>query len=315
MNYLFDLLHRFKPAFGKEPKNESVNTLLPPGSESKFLRIWNLVLPLLLGLAAGWFGMVCLEVWLERRNMHSRPAVTAYDFRASAQGDDIDQIAVFLRVNPFGITPMPTPDFVSYVPPPPPIVGSLASAILTGTSPGHMAWMRYQGRLRLILVGSDFYAYTLIEVTALDATFINGESVLKFLTFGSRPDAFQPPQHFPENRFPGEIRPPAPAIGVAGQISRELVDRLLENPFDEMREIRIRPADGDQGLQVEWITGDSIFAQLGVQQGDVIRSINGVVFRNAVDVTNALGSLMGSDQFVVEVVRGGALTLLEYEVR
>ena len=309
MDDLFDLLHRFKSAFEKEPKKESANNASPPGTEGAFFRLWSWLLPLLLGLTAGWFAMVCLEIWLEGHNMRSRPAVTAYDFTAYVLDDGTDNFAVFLRTNPFGVTAMPTPDLMPRYTPQPQIVSSLASAILTGTSPGHMAWMRYQERLRLILVGSQFYSYTLLEVTALDATFINGEYVIKHLIFGSTPLVYQVPQ--PARH----VAPPAPSIGAAGQISRDLVNQLLENPFDELREIRIRPADGDQGLQIEWITGDSIFAQLGVQYGDVIRSVNGIAFRNVMDVTNSLNSLMESDQFVVEVMRGGVPVLLQYVVR
>jgi type II secretory pathway component PulC len=94
-----------------------------------------------------------------------------------------------------------------------------------------------------------------------------------------------------------------------------MVNQLLENPFDELRNIRIRPAENEQGLQVEWINSSSILAQLGVNEGDIVQGVNGIVFRNAMDISNSLNSLMASDQFAVEVLRNGAPTLLQYEVR
>jgi len=293
---------------------KSVNNFSQSGPESTFFRLWNWALPLLLGLAAGWFAMVCLEIWLEGRNLHSRPITTTYDFTPHAPEAGIDKMEAFLRANPFGVTPMPIPGIVPEFVPAVQTVESLASAILTGTSPGHMAWMRHRERLRLILIGSQFYSYTLVEVTHVDATFINGDHVVKHLIFGNR--QAQPPQHFqPSTAAPSEIMHSDPMVSTTGQISRELVNQLLENPFDELREIRLRPSDDGQGLQVEWITGDSILAQLGVQQGDIVRSINGIVFLNAMDIVNSLNSLMDSDQFIVEMTRHGAPTLLQYVVR
>jgi type II secretory pathway component PulC len=90
---------------------------------------------------------------------------------------------------------------------------------------------------------------------------------------------------------------------------------LLENPFDELKNIRLRPADEGLGLKVEWINSDSVFAQLGVQEDDVFQGVNGIAFRNAMDLNNAMSSLIASDQFVVDVVRDGVPTLLHYEVR
>jgi len=312
MDDLFDLLHRFKSAFEKKPQNEPVSDFPPSGAEGKFFRLWNWILPLLLGLTAGWFAMICLEIWLEGRNLHSRPAVVASSFAFHAQAPETDKIAVFLRTNPFGVTPMPVPDIEPYIPPPP-IVSSMESVVLTGTSPGHMAWMRYQERLRLILIGNQFYSYTLVEVTYLDATFINGENLVKHLIFGNRQVA--PSQRLPRATPPGEGMIFDHIAGATGQISRELVNQMLENPFDELRKIRFRPASAGYGLQVEWITDYSVLAQLGVQEGDVIRAINGIVFHNAMDVVNSLHSLMESDQFVIEVTRSGAPALLQYVVR
>ena len=47
----------------------------------------------------------------------------------------------------------------------------------------------------------------------------------------------------------------------------------------------------------------------------MIRSINGIAFRNMMDITNSVSSLMNSDRFDVEVMRNGAHTSLQYVVR
>ena len=47
----------------------------------------------------------------------------------------------------------------------------------------------------------------------------------------------------------------------------------------------------------------------------MIQGVNGVAFDSAMDINNALNSLMTGDHFAVEVKRNGALTVLHYEVR
>ena len=277
----------------------------------------------MLGLTVGWFSMTCLEVWLDGLNGRSRPVGAAASPGDSAQDIDSGNMTVFLRANPFKVTPMTIPDIVesaSDYDAPPPIIGSLATAILKGTSPGYMAWMEDQGTLRLVMVGDSFDVYTLEEVTYLDATFVKDEDrVVKEIIFkpGSSV-ASLPAGRLPEARTAGVVGgvvPPDPSSGTLGAIDRDMVNQLLENPFDELRKVRLRPADNEQGLQIQWINRDSILAQLGVEKDDVIRAINGIAFRNAMDISNSLSSLMGSDQFVVEVMRNGTPTSLQYVVR
>ena len=78
--------------------------------------------------------------------------------------------------------------------------------------------------------------------------------------------------------------------------------------------IRFRPKDGDTGLEIQWIQDDSILRQLGVQKGDVIKSVNGIPFTNMGDIANSINSLMNSERFDVEVTREGKPTALRYVV-
>ena len=322
-NLYGQLTLRLKSVFDKKPNNKSLQSHPPPGLESKYFRLWNWALPLLLGLTVGWLGMVCLEIWLEGRNVRVRPAIVDAP-AVYLQDNGTNNFAAFLRTNPFGITPRPTSYTVPIYIPQIQIVNALDSAILTGTSPGHMAWMTtYQGALRLVPVGGQFDAYTLVDVTRLNATFANGDDrVVKTLFFGLQPAPSQAIQRFSEAgtqnidlaTLPAPATP-APIIGTSGQISRALLNSLLENPFGVSEEIHLRPADGGQGLYVVWVTADSVFAMLGVQQGDVLSAINGITFRNAMDIINSLDLLIHNDQFVVEVKRDGVAILLRYAVR
>jgi type II secretory pathway component PulC len=306
-----------------EPEPELSPELSPEPGGGLF-RLWSWGLPLLLGCSLGWFGTVCLEVWLNGVNAAGRPVTASAGMTEPGLEPDAASMAAFLRANPFKVTPMAVPEFsgtdaLESGDAAVPIVGSLATALLKGTSPGFVAWMEDQGKLRLVLVGESFDVYTLEEVTYTDATFIKDDNrVVKELIYGgpSTPVSVPAPG-LPDARTAdaGPVVAPDPGSNKPGEISRNMVNQLLENPFDELKKIRLRPSENEQGLQIQWINKDSILAQLGVQKDDVIRAINGIPFRNVMDISNSLSSLMASDQFVVEVTRGGASTSLQYVVR
>jgi len=235
-------------------------------AEGNFFRLWNWFLPLLLGLTAGWFGMVCLEIWLDGQNLHSRPPVIESSLTPRAQdtgaGSGV-KFDAFLRANPFGVTPMREYSLAqSYIP-------------------------------------SE-------DTTSLSINQLIGS-------------------------------------GVCG----------------DPRRIHVYTAANNQGIRVEWISDDDVFAQIGVQQGDIVRSIDGIylsdelaaLWRNLVevppfmDLRSAIGMLRGEsqsmdirghtrwsqsscdirvenlsrlsrlinfDQIVVEVLRDGVPILLRY---
>jgi len=313
---------------GKKSKTKPVgNAAVSSDSDEKVFRLWSWSLPLLFGLTAGWFGMACFEVWLEGLNGRYRPVAMASSLVASDKEADSDNLAAFLRVNPFKVTPMPNPDddFVEADDdlPHPQVLGALDTAVLKGTSPGILAWMENQGALKLVMVGSSFDAYTLADVTYMDATFVrDDDQVVKEISYsrdGATVASLPPPQSLPVIRSAApeydQVVPSDPSTGMTGSINRDMVNSLLENPFEELRKVRIRPAEEGEGLKVEWIAHDSILSKLGVQRNDVVLAVNGIAFRNAMDISNSLSSMMDSDQFNVDVVRNGAPTSLQYVVR
>jgi type II secretory pathway component PulC len=233
-------------------------------------------------------------------------------------------MTAFLNSNPFKITPMVLPDLDATEEKeeedvPPPITGSLATAVVRWTMPDTGVVLEDQGKQHVILLDKSFDVYTLEEVTYRQAVFFKGEErVVKDLNYSKPGTATVPVAPLPTARVAGlgqQVTAADPTKGAGGEISREIINRLMENPFEELRNVRIRPAEGEQGLQVQWINRDSILAQLGVQRGDVIRSINGIRFQNMMDITNSMSSLMNNDRFDVEILRNGANTSLQYAVR
>ncbi|MDR1649880.1 MAG: hypothetical protein LBR71_06425 [Synergistaceae bacterium] len=299
-----------------------------PRAEGRLFRIWSGLLPLLLGLVFGWLCMVSLEVWLNGYNRRARPAVMASVFSGAADNIETMNMSAFLTANPFKVSPMPVPDEASEGTPsadvPVPIVGSLATAVLRGTLPGFAAWMEDEGKQRLVLVGDSFDVYTLEEVVYTEAVFVkDDEHVVKELRYSKQAPASRAAAPSPRaNESAGaaadagqQVVAADPKTGDEGVIAQTLISSLMENPFDELKKVRLRPASDEKGLQIQWINRDSILSQLGIQKNDVVTSINGIPLQNMMDITNSLSSLMNSERFDVVVTRGGASTSLRYVVR
>ncbi|MDR1379303.1 MAG: hypothetical protein LBJ36_09685 [Synergistaceae bacterium] len=291
-----------------------------------YYRLWTWALPALIGLVLGWFGMVCLGVWLDGANRSNRPLSASSAAFAAAQDSDMSNMTAFLNSNPFKVTPMVLPDLEAMEEEkeenaPPPITGSLATAVVRWTMPGTGVLLEDQGKQHMILLRESFDVYRLEEVTYRQAIFLKGEErVVKDLSYSKEGLAALPAPSLTTVRsakgnLGQQVLAADPTKGVNGEINRDMVNRLMENPFEELRNVRIRPAEGEQGLQVQWINRDSILAQLGVQRGDVIRSINGIRFQNMMDITNSMSSLMNNDRFDVEILRNGTNTSLRYAVR
>lgn len=291
----------------------------------RLYKIWSWTLPLLTGLVFGWFGMVSLGAWLDGSIRQQRPvALSPVASNPNAEAEMMN-MNVFLATNPFRVTPMPVPDPLSLDSPEgEPVVhitGDLATAILRWPMPGIGAMIESQGKQHLILINESFDVYTLESVNYLRAIFRKGDErvtkdfVLNPAAVAAATTTARVANAGSATNSTANQVSAAEAGGKEGVISAGLVQQLMENPFDELKNVRLRPKEGEQGLQIQWINKDSILSQLGVQKGDVIRSINGIPFRNMADITNSMNSLMNSDRFDVEVVRDGKPSSLKYVIR
>lgn len=104
---------------------------------------------------------------------------------------------------------------------------------------------------------------------------------------------------------PGEGRAaPSPARS----LSRQVVDRLLTNPQELLRQAQLFPAMvGGKltGFRAQWVKEGSVAAGLGLQAGDLITRVNGVSL-DSLDRAIGLLSLLGTTRrFEVELERSG----------
>ncbi len=291
--------------------------------------VWLYVLPLIAGVVLGYVADTGMSYALNKISGTSGMTTSTAGGTQSSSGTSSSSRTLdeFLRTNPFHISPLkpvvaeaPKP---KEEPKPKEKDTTMDKVILRGTLPGIGGWFENDGKLELTLVGKNIGRYRLSSVTYREAVFRRGrERVTKYITYGpvaDKPKAEEPkpaPAPKPAPRPAGNDQIVAAAPGAQeGQISSEMVNQLIQNPFDELKRIRMRPSEKDGGLEVQWIQSDSILKRLGVQKGDVIKSVNGIPFTNMGDIANSISSLMNSERFDVEVTRGGKSEALRYVVK
>ena len=328
---MLDRLSRLRDALQssrrKKIKSDKDNNNKQSGG--KIYQTWLIILPLLMGLAAGRLAGVGLGYGLDFLAGNSGVVDSAVEGNYTDSDKSSGQnrgFTDFLASNPFHISPQKivssdSAPVVSQEVKPPEPPSTLDNVILRGTFPGISAWFEKDGKLELVLVGRELERWKLTSVNYREAIFTQGKRrITKRMVYGPVKTAAKPapkPAPKPSNTPAptGNIIAADPGKKQDGQISSELVSQLVQNPFDELKRIRIRPNESAGGLEVQWIQNESILKRLGVQKGDIIRSVNGIPFTNMGDIANSINSLMNSERFDVEVTRKGESTALRYVVK
>ena len=320
-----DIFARIK--FSRPVKNENKED----EANGKIYTLWLLILPLLCGVVLGRLASVGIGYAFEKFSGTGGITNSVNSGRSgNVESGGVNRgLGDFAQANPFKISPKKpavveeAPKVVEEVKPKEP-EPTLDDLVLRGTLPGIGAWVENKDGLKLLLVGKNIERFRLASVTYREATFRRGKTkITKYITYGpivakkveEAPKPAPAPKKEPEPAQPtGNIVASVPGQK-EGEVPSEIVNQLVQNPFDELKRIRIRPNDKAGGLEVQWIQNDSILKRLGVQRGDVIKSVNGIPFTNMGDIANSISSLMNSERFDVEVTRGGNNTALRYVVR
>lgn len=102
------------------------------------------------------------------------------------------------------------------------------------------------------------------------------------------------------------------------QVNRDDVDEALDNPSNIFSQARILPKydEGTMiGLQINAIKPGSLFENIGIESGDVITKLNGIVIDNPQESAKVLSEFSEADNFTVEVERGdGSSDTLEFNI-
>lgn len=101
-------------------------------------------------------------------------------------------------------------------------------------------------------------------------------------------------------------------------INRTLVDRLLANQAELMRTARVIPHEVDGrvvGVKIYGIRRSSLLGRLGIQNGDMLRTINGFDLSAPDSVLEAYTRLRTADRLSLTLERRGQSTSMDYQIR
>ncbi|MCH2171253.1 PDZ domain-containing protein [Myxococcota bacterium] len=152
---------------------------------------------------------------------------------------------------------------------------------------------------------------------------LDDESGPKSPRISKRPVRRAPPKRSAArgNRGRASRRPPAPKSMAVRQVDddlfeveREAVRSAMDNPSAFLDQARFMPKfeSGEMvGLQINNPQPDSVFDQVGIQNGEVITEVNGIPIDSAEESRKVLSALESSDELdiVIRTPEGGERTL------
>jgi general secretion pathway protein C len=179
-------------------------------------------------------------------------------------------------------------------------------------------------RSQTYMVGNALQGTTILEIER-ERVIINNNGRREFIDGqpgdGAAP-AYTPPTPAVANTAP----PPGNGLGNGikavseneYEVPKAEIDRTLSNLNDVAMQARIVPAfkDGQSvGFKLFSIRPDSIYSKIGVQNGDVIRRINGFDMNSPEKALEVYSKLKDSSRIEIEIERNGAPIRKSYNVR
>jgi len=101
-------------------------------------------------------------------------------------------------------------------------------------------------------------------------------------------------------------------------IDRGVVDKILENQADLMRQARIVPEQENGkvvGLRMFGLRPDTLLGTLGLENGDRLQTINGFDMGSPEKALEAYARLRTADKLTVQVTRRGQTMNLDYNIK
>ncbi len=128
------------------------------------------------------------------------------------------------------------------------------------------------------------------------------------------------PQSMP--LFAANAEEVAEGISKAGEDNFTIDKRVVEDAFSNwgkmMRGARVTPhfEKGQiAGLKIARIKADSLYAKIGLEDGDILHRINGVEFKGPEDAMRLMSEIKDAKNIAVDITRKGQRRSLSYAVR
>jgi general secretion pathway protein C len=106
--------------------------------------------------------------------------------------------------------------------------------------------------------------------------------------------------------------------GLNYNISRDLIHQSINNMAQLMSEVRMTPylKDGNpEGFRLTQIKNEGLFRSMGLQNGDILTTINGQSILTAEDIMKAYSAIKDGNSFTVSIMRNNRPMTLNYRVR
>jgi general secretion pathway protein C len=101
-------------------------------------------------------------------------------------------------------------------------------------------------------------------------------------------------------------------------IDRGVVDKILENQAELMKQARIVPVQENGrvvGVRLLGVRQDALLGVLGMKNGDVLKTINGFEMGSPEKALEAYARLRTADKLTVQIERDGKTVNLDYNIR
>ena len=108
-----------------------------------------------------------------------------------------------------------------------------------------------------------------------------------------------------------------PTQASVGKVRRSEVERITADPGIMFRQIRLVPyVEGGRtvGFIFEWIDPNSLFSQIGLLQGDILLSINGMEIKSGEDAFRILQTVRNESSLRIDILRNGQKQSLQVRV-
>jgi general secretion pathway protein C len=139
------------------------------------------------------------------------------------------------------------------------------------------------------------------------------------LALGAKATAAAAPKQ--EAKPTGPTSPLADKVKQVGpnqyEIERSAVEQIIGNPAELMRVQAFPVKDGDRvlGLKLRGIKAGSLLGVIGIQNNDVLTSINGFEMNDPQKMIEAYTKLMKADRLTATVTRGGSPVNIDYRIK
>jgi len=166
--------------------------------------------------------------------------------------------------------------------------------------------------------GEKYKGYTLIEVQRDRAVFLKNSKRFEITVKDDLPkeESLYKNSDMPDF-IPPEMMPKSPSVGGNVAVSREVVNRYMQEPGMIWKNItidEIRKNNKLKGFRVSRIKKGSYFYKLGLREGDIIKAIDGREFKSIAQVMHYYNNISKINALSLTIMRGSQEMELFFDI-